>query len=239
MTIEKIRLLDGTVIDVEEWLSWPLYSTLIGQSTAGGSLRVFTYTVGENIPTLGTPAGAPFPAGITDTNQIVPGRVSHDEGYIIFAMTYEPFAVDTGDNFDPPYSAPANNVASAQGPTLSGVNLRRLQKDVLLSWVVGAGIDKPQIKAPLSYYGQGAGAEAYGSGDALAVGVGAITTLALDYGTAGPPTPSNQRRYVLPIKIDADRDIYAMWETPLGFVGGMDQDYRIRISLDGLKRRPL
>jgi hypothetical protein len=245
MTVDKIRLLDGTVIDIDEWLSWPLYSTLIGASDgvngAGGEVRLFTYTVGENIPTLGAPAGAPFPAGICDTNQIVPGRISHDEGYIVFSMTYEPFALDTGDNTDPAFGAPANNIASAMGPILSGANLRRLQADVLLSWVVGAGIDKPQIKAPLSYFGQGAGAEAYGSGDALAVGIGAITALALDYGTGGTPCPSNQRRYALPVKIDADRDVYAKWETPSpdGTIRGLNQNYRVRVTLDGLKRRPL
>lgn len=245
MTVDKIKLLDGTVVEVDEWLSWPLYSSMIGASDgangAGGDVRIFTYTVGENIPTLGAPAGGPFPAGITDTNQIIPGRISHDEGYIIFSMTYEPFAVDTGDNTDPPYAAPANNVVSAVGPTLSGTNLRRLQKDMLLSFVVGAGIDKPQIKAPLSYFGQGPGAEVYASGDALAVGIGAVTALALDYGSGGQPYPGNQRAFALPVKIDADRDVYAKLETPTdsGLIDGLDQTYRLRITLDGLKRRPL
>lgn len=238
MAIEKIRLADGTEINVEEWLMWPLFSTGLGQSVngngVGGELRLFEYIVGDNLPQLGTPVGTPLQAGPSETNQVVRGKINHDEGFICFNMTYAAFSLET----DPAYNTV--NV-SAPEPILAGTNLRRMQRDCMLELFVGAGITKPQVSAPLEYYGQGLGAVAFGSGDGLdgSGGVAGATNIALDYGTGGPITPHNQRRWHLPVKIDADRDIYASLRTPEGVIRGLTQDWRLRVTLDGLKRRPV
>jgi hypothetical protein len=64
-----------------------------------------------------------------------------------------------------------------------------------------------------------------------------ISNLALDYGTGGPVWPDNQRRWNLPIKIDADRAAYVALKTPGGQITGLDQSWRLRVYMDGLKRR--
>lgn len=248
MAIEKIRLTDGTEINVEEWLHWPLFSTGLGQGNvngngngAGGELRLFQYVVGDKLPQMGSLGltGSAATAGVSDTNQVVRGKINHDEGFIAFNITYEPFALAA----DPSFGEPGNTDITAVDPILSGTNLRRLQKDVLLELFVGAGITKPMASAPLSYYGQGLGAAAFSSGDGLLVNIAQgggnpnITNLALDYGTGGPVTPDNQRRWHLPIKIDADRDVYVSLKTPAGSIIGLDQSWRMRVYMDGLKRR--
>jgi hypothetical protein len=240
MAIEKIRLADGTEINVEEWLMWPLFSTGLGQSDGtngvGGELRLFEYIVGDNIPQLGVPVGTPLQAGPSETNQVVRGKINHDEGFICFNMTYAAFSLESDPAYPDPQAGP--NV-SAPEPILAGTNLRRMQRDCMLELFVGAGITKPQVSAPLEYYGQGLGAVAFGSGDGLTVTGPGATNVALDYGTGGPITPHNQRRWHLPVKIDADRDIYASLRTPEGAIRGLTQDWRLRVTLDGLKRRPV
>ena len=240
MAIEKLRLADGTEINVEEWLMWPLFSSGLGQGNlnggapfvgAGGQLRLFEYVIGDNLPQLGNPAGAPFQAGVTDTNQVVRGKINHDEGFICFNLTYEAFALDA----DPEYG-PAPEIISAPQPMLSGTNLRRLQTQMLLELTVGAGITKPRVSAPLEYYGQHIGPTTAASGDILD---DAGANIALDFGTGGPVSPHNTRRWHLPVKIDANRDMFAALRSPGGEIIGMDQDWRIRVYLDGLKRRPV
>jgi len=232
MAIEKIKLADGTEINVEEWLMWPLFSTGIGEATGGngvgGELRLFEYIVGDNLPQLGTPAGAPIAAGVADTNQVVRGKINHDEGFICFNLTYEVFALET--------TAAVQAKVYGPEPIFTGTNLRRMQRDCMLEMFVGAGITKPQVSAPLEYYGQGVGAVAFGSGDQFETGA---TDIALDYGTGGPICPQNQRRWHLPVKIDADRDMFVSLRTPEGAIRGLTQDWRLRVYMDGLKRRPV
>jgi len=243
MAIERIKLADGTEISVEEWLTWPLFSSGLGQGNvtgaapffgAGGQLRLFEYVVGDNLPTLGNPVGGPVQAGVTDTNQVVRGKINHDEGFICFNLTYEAFGLTASPTLDPQVGDP---VVAADPPWLSGTNLRRLQTQMLLELTVGAGITKPRVSAPLEYYGQHAGASVMASGDILDTGVG--PNIALDYGTGGPVSPHNTRRWHLPVKIDANRDMYVSLRSPEGEIVGMSQDWRIRVYMDGLKRRPI
>ena len=124
MAIEKIKLADGTEINVEEWLMWPLFSTGLGQATGGngvgGELRFFEYIVGDNLPQLGTPAGTPLQAGPADTNQVVRGKINHDEGFIVFNMTYDVFALtDTPEV--------VTDRVQATAPIFTGTNLRRIR----------------------------------------------------------------------------------------------------------------
>ncbi|MHC4717523.1 MAG: hypothetical protein ACYS5V_11170, partial [Planctomycetota bacterium] len=111
---------------------------------------------------------------------------------------------------------------------------------------IGANINKPMASAPLAYYGQGIGAVAFGSGDAMAIADGPSLALNLDYGTAGSISPENQRRWQLPVYIHSDRVMYARLRTPggagvagTGSMRDIDQDYQLKVYLDGLKRRPV
>jgi len=234
MAIKEIRLPDGSAVQIDEWLHWPAFSTFEASKTAALDLRIFSYVVGGQLPQSGTPAGGRRSATITDTNWTSRSRVNHDESYLFYSMTYEHFALENNE----PYTTDPADLQATQ-PVLTGTNLRLLQQHVMLELFVGAGISKPQASAPLSYYGQGVGAQAYGSGDALTIAQGAATQLNLNYGTAGPVSPRNQRTWALPINIAPDRVAFARLHSPIGVVPDLDQDYSLRVYADGLKRRPV
>jgi len=248
MAIKTITLPTGEEIAVDEWLHWPIFSTLLGQgnvnNTGNGAainLHAFSYVVSDRIPVAGAVPGGPFIARTSDTNLVVRSKINHDEAIVIFSMIYEPFAV----SHDKPFGDPLAPDAQAVAPILSATNLRRLQMDAMLGLFVGAGISKPQIQGPFSYFAQGAGATAFGSGDSLGVnfvpddGGAAVTNLAFSYGTAGYVSPRNQRRFQLPVYVHSDRVFTAKFWTPRGQVIGLDQSWRIRFMVDGLKRRPV
>jgi hypothetical protein len=244
VAIQTIKLPDGRTVEISEWLHWPIFSTVEGQGgiNAGADplglgngaaidLRLFSYVVGARIPQAGAPATGVRTSTESDTNQVARGRINQDEAFLCFSMTYEMFALDD----DSAIPGLPNNIQSVE-PALVGTNLRRLQRDCMFELFVGARISKPQARAPLSYYGQGLGAPAWGSGDALALGA---QTLNLNYGTAGNPTPSNQRRWQLPVYIHSDRVMNAKLTSPVGQVVGLSQDWSFRGYLDGLKKRPV
>jgi hypothetical protein len=244
MSIDRIKLPDGREVELTEWLHWPQFSTAEGQGGIGSAadalglgngaainLRLFTYVVGQQIPQAGTPASGKRQATESDTNQVARARMNQDEAYLAFSMTYEVFAL--GDDTDIP--GLVNNVQALE-PVLTGTNLRRLQRDCMLELYVGARIQKPQARAPLSYYGQGVGAVAWGSGDQLNTGADVVNQ---SYGTAGYISPLNQRRWNLPIYVHSDRVMYAKLHSPVGQISGLSQDWRFRLYMDGLKRRPV
>lgn len=244
MAIRTIKMPNGETLSIDEWLHWPIYSTIEGQggidagldplglgNGASVDLRLFSYVVGNQIPQAGTVSTGRRNATESDTNQVTRNRINQDEAFLCFSLTYEVFALD--DDTDIP--GLPNNIQGVE-PAITGTNLRRMQRDCLLELYVGARINKPQIRAPLSHFGQGLGAVATGSGDAIAVGG---QTLNLNYGTGGYPAPSNQRRYQLPIYIHSDRVMYGRLHSPVGQIVGLSQDWRFRLYADGLKKRPV
>jgi hypothetical protein len=235
MAIKEIRLPDSTVISIDESLHWPAFSTFEANKLAAVDLLLLSYVVGQRIPaTTPLPVTGARQATITDTNWNARSRVNHDEAYLWYAMTWEIFSLENNQAFaNEPFDL------AATGPIMRGVNVHCLQRDMMLDLLVGAGIDKPQATAPLEYYGQGIGACAYGSGDALVISQGAATALELDYGTGGPVSPKNQRVWSLPIFVEPDRVTKVHVHTPVGPVVGLDQDYMFRVYLDGIKTRPI
>ncbi len=230
---------------LDEWSHWPLYTTVEGaRSTTlapvSVNLRGFSYIVGQNVPRAGSLAQRT--ATVADTNQATRARINRDEAYICFAMTYEPFALETFDDTgagtnDSDYTAAPFDQETAQ-PMLTGTNLRMMQMQMMFELFLGANITKPMASAPLSWYGQSAGAYVNGSGDAVTINNGAAAAINLNYGTAGELTAENQRRWVLPVEINSDTPMYSKLSTP-GGVLNVDQDWRMRQYLDGIKRRPV
>lgn len=217
---------------LDEWSHWPLYTTVEGAAGVNVSLRGFSYTVGQTVPKVGT-----IPqriALITDTNQSVRARINRDEAYICFAMTYETFALEGSNSTYP--NVPLDEEAAA--PMLSGTNLRMMQMQLMLELFLGANINKPMASAPLSWYGQSAGAYVVGSGDAVAISNGPAAALNMNYGTAGELSADNQRRWILPVEINSDTPMYSKLSSPQGTLS-VDQNWRMRQYLDGLKRRPV
>lgn len=242
MAIEKIKLPDGTEVALSEWLHWPLFSTVEAEGglNAGAdplglgngvsvNMLLFSYVAGNPVPQTGTVPNPGRMATDSDTNQVAKTRMNHDEAMIVFSMTYEIFALTD----DTPIPTLPNNTA-ALAPVLTGDNLRRLQRDCMYELLVGAGITKPQARAPLSYYGQGVGSPAWGSGDELNT---AAQVLNYSYGTAGYVSPLNQRRWQLPVYVHSDRVMKARISSPQGQIVGLSQSWQFKGYLDGLKKR--
>jgi hypothetical protein len=244
MAIDKIKLPDGTEVSLSEWLHWPLFSTVEAQgglnfatdplllgNGVSVDMKLFSYVAGARVPQTGIVPSPGRMATDSDTNQVARSRINHDEAMIVFAMTYEIFAL-TDDTAIP--NLP--NDVGALAPVFTGDNLRRMQRDCMYELTVGAGITKPQARAPLSYYGQGVGAPAWGSGDQLNT---ATQVVNFTYGTAGYVSPLNQRRWQLPVYIHSDRVMFARINTPAGQIVGLSQSWQFKGYLDGLKKRPV
>jgi hypothetical protein len=225
MAIKKVHLPNGEEIVIDEWLHWPQYSVIEFAAGVSLNLRAFTYVVGQRVPNQGL---APRNATEADTNQVARTRMNHDEAYLAYSLTYEAFALS--DAFLDP---PGNAILGAPAPAMLSQNLRRLQRDLVIELVVGAGIDKPQFRAPFSWVDQGVGAPAYTSGDGVAAGV------QFSYGTAGDISPKSQRRWMLPIFIASDRVFYVKLQSFPGAIVDLTQDVSLKVYLDGLKRRPV
>lgn len=225
MAVKTIRLPDGKVIKIDEWLHWPLYSTIEFAGPGSVNLRCFNYTRGQTVPNRGLTNRT---ANEADTNQNARARMNHDEQFIAFSVTYEHFSLEDGT-----ITEASPDQTNAEEPMLAATNLRRLQRDIVVEFFVGAGIDKPMFRAPFSYIGQGVGAVAYSAGDGIA------SNVTISYGTAGNVRASNQRRWNLPIVIESDRTMHMRVNTPDGSISDLTQDTRLRFYLDGLKQRPM
>lgn len=226
----KLILAGGVEIDSEEYLHWPLFST--GEWSTADPLRLdlFNYVPGGTVSA--TPTLAQRAATYRDTNMVRANRMNQDESMIVYAITYEVFAL-TGETSGSP--AVANNIPE---PILSGDNLRRIQREVIVSLIVGAGIKSPQVGAPWSWYEQSIGAETYfGSGSTF------------QYGTGGEISADNQRQLGLPVFIGGTGEMakpgnamkFAFkLRTPGGAnaLNDATQNLFTRWYLDGLYQRP-
>lgn len=238
MTIQKIKLPNGQTFNIEEWLHWPIYSVVEAKAGVSVNMNAFSYVVGQNVPRTSLPNRQ---ATYSDTNQVARSRMNHDEAMIVFSMTYEHWAVESAPaallSPNSQYAVPPLDM-EALAPVLSGTNLARLRRDLMINLLIGAGITKPMASAPLSYYGQGIGAVAWGSGDALAIATAGATALNLNYATGGVLSPKNQRLWSLPVMIESDRVMKCQVQSPAGAID-TDQDWSLKIYLDGLKKRPV
>jgi len=225
MAMQAYRLPDGQEVVFDEWIHWPVFSTVEWASTSAVNLRAFTYVVGQRVPSVGLTARN---ADESDTNMVAKGRMNWDESFRVFSMTYETFGISDGRIA----GSTISNIV-AENPLFSALNLRRLQRDLMIELIVGADIEKPAVKAPFAYYHQGPGPWIFPSGDVLVSGVN------YSHGTGGKPRYLNQRLFPFPVKIGNDRVMYLKVYAADNTVSGLDQDVKMRWYLDGVKRRPL
>lgn len=229
MSSQKIRLADGWEIDASEWLHQPRFSTGEFGSTASVNLVLFSYVVGQQVATNGL---AKRSATDLDTNMVKRKGMAQDEAMIVFAVTFDIYGLSDAPDYG------GVNVA-ASPPEYSAINLRRLQRNLVFSLLVGADITKPMLGVPFSEIAQSMGPVGYASG------VGATDTL--DQGTSGVVSGKNQRTLDLPIYIGGYGEDNAIGNSmqfqanlynPDGPVEGLTQDTRVRIVLDGLTKLP-
>lgn len=225
-SLNKVRLADGTELAISEWLHWPLYSTI--EYAAGDPIRLdaFTYVRGNVVPHTATLAARNATEG--DTNLVRAAKMNQDEALVVFAITYELYALTTHTGISGPI---------APEPLVGATDLRILQRDLNMELLVGAGIKKPQIEAPLAWISQGIGNETYCSGDFAEIHLG----------SAGRATPLNQSKLQLPVYIGGFGEnakpgnsmVFKLrTRSPVGAPVGLVQNYRQRWWLDGLKKRP-
>lgn len=231
-SLNKIRLPDGQELAISEWLHWPLYSTIEFRGSDAVNLDAFSYSEGAVVPHSN--ALAARQATKSDTNMVRPGKINQDEAQVVFAITYEVFGLTSVVS-----QSPAGLVAPL--PTVSANALRSLQSALVVELKVGANIKKPQVGVPFAFIGQGVGPTMYASGD--------LTNL--HTATGGCPTPRNQRQLNLPVYIGGFGEnakpgnsmaFFLRTRSPSGppLSAGDDiqQDFRLRWYLDGLKKRP-
>lgn len=221
MAIKQINLPDGTTLTIDEWLHWPTYSTIEFAAASKPQLQAFQYVMGQRVASQGVTTRNATEA---DTNQVVKSQVNYDESILVYSVTYECFALS---------SVNASTTLLAAGtPVLSGVNHKRLCRDLIVELAIGARQYKPQFRAPFSYIGQGPGAPAFVPGDEPSA------TVRFQYGTGGWPTPTNQRRMPLPVYVQPTQKYTLKVYSPVA-ITDLDQAVRQRWYLDGLKRRPV
>jgi hypothetical protein len=228
MAINKVQLPDGTEVVIDEWLHYPLFSTIqigsLGGTGDSTNLRAFSYVQGMRVPSTTNVTGGTRLADARDTNMVKRGGLNYDEAFILYAITYEAFAL-TPNTATPPVAAPA--------PVLTAENVKRLQRDLLVELIVGAQQQKPQLRAPFSFIGQSAGTKSFASTGLVGVGQ------AFSMGTGGGIDARNQRRLELPIYIESQQVAFMKVSSPIGTIAGLDQQVRLRWYWDGLKRRPV
>lgn len=225
MAIRQINLPDGRVLEIDEWLHWPTYSTIEFAAAVKLQLNAFNYIQGGTVSSQGL---AQRSSTVADTNQTVKRQVNYDEALLVYDLTYETFALTNAS-----ITTDQNVVlTTAPAPMLLSTNLHRLQRDMMVELKIGADQSKPQFRAPLSYIGQAVGAPAWSPGDVPLAGFN------ISYGTGGYPTPENARRLELPVYIQPKQTMYLKIYS-ISAMTDMTQAVRMRWYLDGLKRRPV
>lgn len=232
MAINKVQLPDGTEVVIDEWLHYPLFSTIQIGSTGGNgdstNLRAFSYVQGMRVPSTTNVTGGTRLADARDTNMVKRGGLNYDEAFILYAITYETFALTgSATGVDP------GSQLNAPAPVLTAENVKRLQRDLLIELIVGAQQQKPQLRSPFSFIGQSAGTKSFASTGSVGANV------AFSQGTGGGIDARNQRRLELPIYIESQQVAFLKVSSPIGTIAGLDQQVRLRWYWDGLKRRPV
>lgn len=235
MAIREIRLPDGTNLKIDEWIHWPSFSTIEFAAYSKINLRAFSYIAGQQVPSEGLTKRT---ADDADTNSTVRNRTNQDEALVIYAATYEAFGLSAAAA--DPRIAPADAVVlAARVPQVSRHNLLALQRSLLFELFVGANVNKPQARVPFSRIPQSVGPVVHGTTIASVAAGPTLTLGAADYGTAGRVSSTNQWRWEIPVYIESDRVFYVKVSSPEGALADVNQDIRLRIWLDGMKRRPV
>lgn len=230
-TLNKVRGPSGGTFSIAEWVHDPLFTTIEFGSSASVDFYGFNFVRGERVSGSPSTSSGERRANERDTNIFKRRALIQDEAFVVHAVTYEAFGLDDATADDSPV------VTSAPAPAVSAPNLRRLQMELMFQLFVG-GLDKPQIETPFSYIGQSIGAPSFASGDLSAANIG----------TAGEISAENQRIMKMPLYIggfgahakpgNSQRFYIRLFNAGGGAVTDLDQDIRLRIYLDGLRKRP-
>jgi hypothetical protein len=224
-SLNQVRLTDGTLVEISEWLHWPLYSSCDIGAADPVNVTLFSYVVGQ--PVAKTPTPAQREANDRDTNMVRKGKMNQDEAFIVMSLFWEPYAL-TSDSSQP---------TEAPAPLMSAANLRRLQAALTYELIIGAGTKKADIELPFSVVPQSVGPRYSIAGDSAGTYVG----------TASECDPGSQYVLNLPVPIGGtgerakpgnSRTFKLRLKSYNGAVPGLTQTFSGRFWLDGLRQRP-
>lgn len=243
--LKDVILPDGTRTAIDEWLHDPRYSTCEIAPQDNLDLRLFSYSRGQQVPRT-----ASIPARLSndaDTNMVLGNQMGYDEAFIVYAMTFEAFTLRNADG-DPPLAIdyphlpliPAFQSNENPAPLMDALTLRAAQRNIVVELLVGASQRKPRIRETFGRLGQSVGAHTIG------VVFNNFPQPLNPPGTAGEVEVQNQRRYEEPIYIREQEVARVRLYAPDGSVGAgfgpaaaLMVPFRLRMYLDGLRRRPV
>lgn len=247
--LKDVILPDGTRTAIDEWLHDPRYSTAEIGPRDNLDLRLFSYVRGQQVPrTASIPARLATDA---DTNMVQSNQMGYDEAFVVYAITFEAFSLvnaiePAGPGAPPPdypYLPASFGNDEIPGPLMDLLTLRAAQRNIVVELLVGASQRKPRIRETLGRIGQSVGTHTIAS-----VGIANLPGRELrPPATAGEVEVWNQRRYEEPIFIREQEIARVRLYAPDGSVAagmndtvaGLLVPFRLRMYLDGLRRRPV
>lgn len=235
--IAKIRTPDGNTVTPGDWTgAEALFSVVEVAQGPIEELIAFSYGVGASaVP------GSIGPRRVLDTDTNLQGegnRLPENEELILFNIAIEVFTIGTGGDpaLDPiPLSDP---------PETSLLNMLRLQRDMLTTIRIGS-VNKQYITAPLSYFPASMGSAASWSGARSELSLGALGYISANNGSHNA---HDMRELASPVRVRGGETFGIDFDPGPGSIqglnvnaaqGGPEGRLRLRIYLDGYRRRPV
>jgi hypothetical protein len=225
----KIRLPDGRTLTPGDWTSAePLWSTVEIGAGAFPVLTAFSYGQGGDVPG----SVGPRESTLVDTNLEGEGsRLPENEELIVFNISVEVFRI--GDTYASP---DVDTVPSADAPDVDLLDMLRLQRDLLI--VFRIAFVKEYTRSPLSYWPASTGVAAVYAGGLNAAGVSGFLSA-----NNGSWDADEGRVLASPLYVQGGESMQVDVKSGPGQVEGLnvgtESRMRLRIFLDGYRRRPV
>lgn len=230
----QIRLPNGCMVAPGDYTAAePLYSTIEVAPGAFTILSAFSYGRGGDVPGSVGPRASNY----ADTNLEGEGnRLPENEEIFIYSLAIEVFMLGVEDTNEA--------IPPAQAPDMSLLNMLRLQRDLFVETRIGTDA-KRYTHAPMSWFPGGTGAYQWNAGALTPAGTGYMA------GSNGMPNTYDARQLASPLHIDGGETFGVDVKPGPGQVVGLNLDQtppvagtvqgraRLRIFLEGLRRRPM
>lgn len=227
--IQSIRTPDGTVVEPGEWTSAvPLYSTI--EIAAGPFPGLIAFSYGQGGPIPGSVG--PRNSTLIDTNlQGEGGRLPENEELITYSIAIDVYKIGP--------ALSTLQFPDADVPGVPAPDMLRLQRDMTTRFRVASVRD--YTSTPVSFWPGGAGINYTISGGRSKVSGAAPNGEII--GNNGNPSVNARRQLASPVYVGPGEQF------GLDFIAGPGQvinlnlatnsRLRTRVSLDGLRRRPV
>lgn len=234
--VRDIVLPDGSKVVPADWTAAePLWSTIEVSAGPFPILRAFSYSYGATVPgSLG-----PRVATLCDTNLQGQGSVlPENEELICYNMAIEVFKLGTADSTD--YFPDADN------PEVPLPDMLRMQRDLVFVFKIAS--IKEYTHAAMSYFPATTGVAYTMSGGLTKISNGATGVAVANNGS---PSPADARVFSSPLYVAGGESFSVDASAGPGEVVGLNLAadtatapkspgrMRLRIFLDGLRRRPV